>query len=93
MGLENGKPVYSLRVSEGGSSKISYIAWSRNFTGKRPAMNGRKKASAWDQLISGGLDIDKKQQDVLDLPHELMFLEIDTALPKLSPLPVSGGSG
>jgi anaphase-promoting complex subunit 4 len=92
-GLEGGKAVYNIRVSEGDLSRISYIAWSRNYTGKQPAKKGRKKASAWDQLISGDLDIDEKQQDVLNLPHELSFLEIDTVLPKISPLPVSGGSG
>ncbi|KAL2125954.1 hypothetical protein VTI74DRAFT_2149 [Chaetomium olivicolor] len=40
------------------------------------------------------MQLDGDSGDVaVDLPHELTFLEIETALPKLSPLPVSGGSG
>ncbi|KAJ8125266.1 hypothetical protein O1611_g8373 [Lasiodiplodia mahajangana] len=47
---------------------------------------------AWEQLASQGLDLSKKKS-AADLPRELTFLEIETALPKLSPLPASGGSG
>ncbi|KAK4106231.1 hypothetical protein N658DRAFT_490835 [Parathielavia hyrcaniae] len=39
------------------------------------------------------LDGERTSDAAVDLPHELMFLEVETALPKLSPLPVSGGSG
>ena len=46
----------------------------------------------WEKLISEELDSNEKM-DLVDLPHELTFLEVDTALPKISPLPVSGGSG
>jgi len=35
----------------------------------------------------------EERKDLLDLPHELKFLDVETALPKISPLPLSGGSG
>ncbi|KAK0722752.1 anaphase-promoting complex, cyclosome, subunit 4-domain-containing protein [Lasiosphaeria miniovina] len=93
VGLESSKAVHHIRVAENGAlSKIDFIAWSRNAIGRRTARESPASASAlaaWSILA----DDDQQQPHVLDLAHELTFLEIETALPKLSPLPVSGGSG
>ncbi|KAK3692238.1 anaphase-promoting complex, cyclosome, subunit 4-domain-containing protein [Podospora appendiculata] len=88
VGLESSKPVHHIRVGNGESSKINFIAWSRNATGDRRAATW----SSTSRLPSRTIDLDETR-DILDLPHELTFLEIETALPKISPLPVSGGSG
>jgi anaphase-promoting complex subunit 4 len=87
VGLESSKAVHHLRVCDGSSAKVDFIAWSRNVTGKKNERNASSTSM-------GTLDttIDDKT-DLLDLPHELTFLEVETALPKISPLPVSGGTG
>ncbi|RYP54554.1 hypothetical protein DL769_010329 [Monosporascus sp. CRB-8-3] len=46
----------------------------------------------WKDLAPRGLDSDDVK-NISDLPRDLTFLEVETALPKISPLPVSGGSG
>ncbi|KAK3357076.1 anaphase-promoting complex, cyclosome, subunit 4-domain-containing protein [Lasiosphaeria hispida] len=87
VGLESSKAVHHIRVCDGAAAKIDFIGWSRNVAGRRPARRGlSSKLQSWDILLD-----DKK--DIQDLPHELTFLEVETALPKISPLPVSGGSG
>ncbi len=70
--------------------KIEYVAWSRNQT-KRHSLKGASRP-AWKDLLSEEHDSEDKLE-LLQLPHELTFLEIDTALPKISPLPVAGGAG
>jgi len=87
VGLESSKAVHHIRVGNGAASKIEYIAWSRNQTRRRSA-----EPSSTSQLPSRNILLDE-EKDLLDLPHELEFLDVETALPKLSPLPVSGGSG
>ncbi|KAM7209237.1 Anaphase-promoting complex, cyclosome, subunit 4 domain containing protein [Naviculisporaceae sp. PSN 640] len=88
VGLESSKAVHHIRVGNGSStSKTEFIAWSRNVTKKPPA-----QLRFPDRLVSQGGLLDE-QKDVLDLPHDLEFVEIETALPKLSPLPVAGGTG
>lgn len=88
VGLESSKAVHHIRVgTEGSTSKTEFIAWSRNVTKKRP---GQLRLQS--QLVSPG-GLPDEQKDLLDLPHDLEFVEIETALPKLSPLPVSGGTG
>ena len=88
VGLESSKAVYHIRVCEAGSSaKVDFIAWSRNAMGRRSTARPSS-----DRLTARDIFPDEKR-NLLDLPHELTFLEIETALPKISPLPVSGGSG
>jgi anaphase-promoting complex subunit 4 len=95
VGVENNKAVHQVRVVEDGSkAQIQFIAWSRNRTGSHTITGPAKRQEPWGMLLSKGdfeLDLDEKQ--ILDLPHELTFLEVDEALPKISLLPVSGGSG
>ncbi|KAH8889355.1 hypothetical protein GQ53DRAFT_690575 [Thozetella sp. PMI_491] len=90
VGLENGKAVHHIHVSDKSKAGIEYIAWSRNLTGRQTARISPKRP--WETLLSDELNSEDKL-DLLDLPHELTFLEVDTALPKISPLPLSGGTG
>lgn len=93
MSLENSKAVHTLNVSVDSDPNIKYIGWARNLTGKRGFGKSKAAARSWQRLLSQqGFEKDE-EKELLDLPHELTFLEVDTALPKLSPLPVSGGSG
>jgi anaphase-promoting complex subunit 4 len=59
---------------------------------KRGKNGSLTENSSLKRLIDEETDSQDKE-DVLNLPSELTFIEVDTALPKLSPLPVSGGSG
>jgi anaphase-promoting complex subunit 4 len=92
MGLETSKAVHQMTVCEAGKSRITSIGWAQNVAGKRPASASGPHIRTWEQLASEGLDLNPKKPAV-DLPRELTFLEIETALPKISPLPASGGSG
>lgn len=88
MGLENNKAAHHIRVGEGPGNKITHIGWSSNSITD-------KSSSAVSRALKNGLEKDQSfGEDGLpqDLPRELTFLEIDTALPKLSPLP-SGSAG
>ncbi|KAK3313486.1 anaphase-promoting complex, cyclosome, subunit 4-domain-containing protein [Apodospora peruviana] len=92
IGLESSKAMHHIRVSSGdgkSNEQIEFIAWSRNLTGDRR----ESKGSNSKKLDGTGIEVDDDgtEKSILDLPHELTFLEIETALPKLSPLPVSGG--
>ncbi|KAI1128554.1 anaphase-promoting complex, cyclosome, subunit 4-domain-containing protein [Nemania abortiva] len=92
MGLETNKAVHQMTICPAGESNITSIGWAQNLAGKRPVPAARPSVGTWEQLASQGLDLSKKKY-AADLPRELTFLEIETALPKLSPLPASGGSG
>jgi anaphase-promoting complex subunit 4 len=92
MGLESSKAVHVIRVSGGGDEggKIGFIACGRNATGESRRRRRVKKGDQDRRLL---LDGEHTGDVAVDLPRELTFLEVETALPKLSPLPVSGGSG
>lgn len=93
VGFENAKAAHQIAIVEKGQSRFAYIAWSRNRIANRRGKNGSSaESSSWTRLIDEETDPQDKE-NVLDLPTELTFIEVDTALPKLSPLPVSGGSG
>ncbi|CAJ2506065.1 Uu.00g001950.m01.CDS01 [Anthostomella pinea] len=92
MGLETSKAVHQMTVRKAGQSKITCIGWTKNNAGRRPNPATKSSVTTWERLASQGLDAHGKKAAV-DLPRELTFLEIETALPKLSPLPASGGSG
>lgn len=86
MGLENNKAAHSIRVLEGGQAVISHVAWTSNSVSKK-ARQDSGSTSNWQRILG-------KEAAVPDLPREIMFLEVDTALPKISPLPSgSAGSG
>ncbi|RCI13888.1 hypothetical protein L249_7962 [Ophiocordyceps polyrhachis-furcata BCC 54312] len=86
MRLENNKVAHRIPVCQGTDAQITYIGWTGS--------NLPKKTSA-GILPGGTLASDAAvEADGLpaDLPQALTFLEIDSALPKLSPLP-SGSAG
>lgn len=88
-GLESTKAVQHVRVLEEGEdskSKIEFMAWVRNSTGES---QGRKGDGSNRKIH---LDGDNTRDMAADLPRELIFLELETALPRLSPLP-AGGTG
>ncbi|KAK7938105.1 anaphase-promoting complex component Cut20/Apc4 [Apiospora aurea] len=94
LGLENNKAIHQIPVCETGSSRaITYIGWAQNRTGRRASPQPTESVTAALQVLSLGGTDDSDRKDVMDLPRELTFLEIETALPKISPLPASGGSG
>lgn len=82
MGLENNRAAHHIKVCENREVRITHIGWVSNHienSGSRKVSTALKNG-----LFQEGLP--------LDLPRELTFLEIDTALPKISPLP-SGSAG
>ncbi|ORY69465.1 anaphase-promoting complex component Cut20/Apc4 [Pseudomassariella vexata] len=92
MGLENSKAVHQIPVCEAGKARITCMGWTRNFAGKRAAVS-KSVASALQKLSLDDDDDDGEKRIMQSLPRELTFLEVETALPKISPLPASGGSG
>ncbi|KAH9906466.1 anaphase-promoting complex, cyclosome, subunit 4-domain-containing protein [Xylariomycetidae sp. FL2044] len=93
MGLETNKAVHQMSVCEAGKFRITCIGWARNYAGRNPHPSSIKSSfMTWENLASQVLDTGSKNE-VLDLPRELAFLEVETALPKLGPLPISGGFG
>ncbi|KAK6218723.1 hypothetical protein LQW54_002646 [Pestalotiopsis sp. IQ-011] len=91
MGLEGSKAVHLISVCQAGKAKITCIGWARNRTGRRGPQPA-KPGTPWETLSLDGLKISENDKKS-DLPRELTFLEVETALPKLSPLPASGGFG
>ncbi|POS76498.1 hypothetical protein DHEL01_v205107 [Diaporthe helianthi] len=106
LGVENIKAVHRINVSQQPADPdaepepIVYVAWARNLTGKRHFGTDYDMASKLRGLglslageLGQGDSRGSRPDDLVDLPHALTFLEIDTSLPKISPLPVSGGTG
>lgn len=101
LGVENTKVVHRINASPGDggaqgarTSQIVHVAWARNLARKRyhapnahnlQGLEGLNKNIADARITNEG--------DLPNLPHALTFLEIDESLPKISPLPVSGGTG
>ncbi|CEJ81424.1 hypothetical protein VHEMI01548 [[Torrubiella] hemipterigena] len=86
MGLENNKTVHNIPITDG-EGKISHIGWATAVIVDKAAASISKKL---ERLMADEEDA----EHVLDLPEEIKFLEIDTALPKISPLPTgSAGAG
>lgn len=84
MGLETNKAAHHIPVC-GGTANISHIGWATcNVASKSPG-------DLLIQLKDGILTNTTTSDDNLppNLPQELTFLEVDTALPKISPLPTS----
>lgn len=106
VGVENTKAVHRIVVAQQPADRdadpepITYVAWARNLTGKRhfgtdngiaSRLRGLGLSSSDEPLQAASRGADA--QELADLPHALTFLEIDASLPKISPLPVSGGTG
>lgn len=89
MGLENNKAVHHIEICQHqGPVKIAHIGWGAiNIT-------GRSSQTLPSHLKDGLSDIfgNRDENTPTDLARELTFLEIETALPKISPLPGSSAS-
>lgn len=84
MGLESNKAVHHMQICDQGDAKITHIGWATSHITHKP----RKVLS--DALKNGlGESIADGEAAFLDLPQELTFLEVDSALPKISPLPTA----
>ncbi|KAK1490250.1 anaphase-promoting complex component Cut20/Apc4 [Colletotrichum cuscutae] len=95
MGLENNKAAHHIRVcgDDTATPNITHIGWSRNIVGKPQKMARQSPAQPWQKLMSEELNLPGSPAP-LDLPRELTFLEVDSALPNISPLPSSSaGAG
>ncbi|TQN65656.1 Anaphase-promoting complex subunit 4 [Colletotrichum shisoi] len=95
MGLENNKAAHHIRVCGDDTTppSITHIGWSRNIVGKRQTHFQETTSQPWRKFLSEGLELPGGAAP-LDFPRELTFLEVDSALPKISPLPSSSaGAG
>ncbi|KAJ0316790.1 hypothetical protein COL5a_011413 [Colletotrichum fioriniae] len=95
MGLENNKAAHHIRVcgDDTAAPNITHIGWSRNTVGRSQKNARQSPAQPWQKLMSEELNLPGSPAP-LDLPRELTFLEVDSALPKISPLPSSSaGAG
>lgn len=90
MGLENNKAAHHIQVCESPGTRITHIGWASSNIAD-------KSTNAVSQAIKNGLSKEGSlsgDDGPMDLPRELTFLEVDTALPKISPLPsASAGAG
>lgn len=85
MGLENNKAAHHLQVTGSPGAQITHIGWASTAIADGTASSLSK--NLWD-----GLSEMKALEDIgqaVDLPRTVAVLEIDTALPKISPLPSS----
>ncbi|KAL6861973.1 anaphase-promoting complex, cyclosome, subunit 4 domain-containing protein [Trichoderma novae-zelandiae] len=90
MGLENNKAAHQIPVCDKAEAAITHIGWSTAIIATKTdsAVSGKLA----DQVTEGWAEPGGKVP--LDLPQELTFLEVETALPKVSPLPMSSaGAG
>lgn len=90
MGLENNKAAHHIKVGESPGSEITHIGWASS------SIAGKGSSAVYQALKDGLVEDSARNGDglPLNLPRELTFLEVDTALPKISPLPSSSaGSG
>ena len=91
MGLESNKAAHSIRIPEAADAAITHVTWSRSRLGRRKPVVPKQDGNPWQDVLARELKLDPEGGGA-DLPRELTFLEVDTALPKLSPLP-SGSAG
>lgn len=90
MGLENNKAAHHIDIGDSTKAQITHIGWASNSI-VRPSSNAVTRVLEEGFTQDTPLDGDALP---MDLPHNLAFLEIDTALPKISPLPAgSAGAG
>lgn len=84
MGLENNKTVHHIKVCDAlSSARITHIGWATSALVEKSTKTVSERLKHIDPDAQYGL---------LDLPGELTLMEIETALPKISPLP-SGSAG
>ncbi|KAM0334150.1 hypothetical protein ACHAQA_001170 [Verticillium albo-atrum] len=93
MGLENNKAAHHIRVTEDQSAKITHIGWACNTVVKADRRRQEPQTASWRHVLAEELGT-LGEPAALDLPRELTFLDVESSLPKLSPLPsASAGEG
>ncbi|KAG6040531.1 hypothetical protein E4U41_000244 [Claviceps citrina] len=103
MGLENNKAAHHIAVCADRDTSISRIGWASCRIADRAAgFSSRVRDGIMEELAasddhsssSNGDEDDNDDGNNMppNLPQELTFLEVDTALPKISPLP-TGSAG
>lgn len=90
MGLETNKAAHHIQVCESPDVAITHIGWAISSIVDKGVSVASKAIKVSLAKDNNGLN----GEDELDLPRELAFLEVDTTLPKISPLPSSSaGAG
>ncbi|RFU75006.1 anaphase-promoting complex component cut20 apc4 [Trichoderma arundinaceum] len=90
MGLENNKAAHHIPVCDKAEAAITHIGWSTAIIASKT--DSAISTRLGDEVTRGWTEPGGKIP--LDLPQELTFLEVETALPKISPLPTSSaGAG
>ncbi|KAG7133645.1 hypothetical protein HYQ45_008214 [Verticillium longisporum] len=93
MGLENNKAAHHIRVTEDQSAGITHIGWACNSVSKTDSVPKEAETASWRHALDQELQTAGNPPE-LDLPRELTFLDVESSLPKLSPLPsASAGEG
>ncbi|KAG7116603.1 Anaphase-promoting complex subunit 4 like protein [Verticillium longisporum] len=93
MGLENNKAAHHIRVTEDQSAGITHIGWACNSVSKTDSVLKEADTASWRHALAEELQTAGNPPE-LDLPRELTFLDVESSLPKLSPLPsASAGEG
>ena len=88
MGLESNKAAHHIKVCEPSDTRITHIGWATcNISNKNPKTTRDHGEDAFTKDF--GL---REDGGPVNLPQALTFVEVDTALPKISPLP-SGSAG
>ncbi|KAF4510419.1 hypothetical protein G6O67_002307 [Ophiocordyceps sinensis] len=85
MGLENNKAAHHIPVCQKSETSITHIGWASSTISNKTCKltSGRLADSVPDGWAHEG------DQLPVNLPQRLTFLDVDTALPKISPLPTS----
>lgn len=90
MGLENNKAAHHIPVCDKAEATITHIGWSTAIIASKS--DGAIANRLGEEFTQGWTEPGAKTP--LDLPQELTFLEVETALPRISPLPTSSaGAG
>ncbi|KAG5934110.1 hypothetical protein E4U53_000760, partial [Claviceps sorghi] len=90
MGLENNKAAHHVAVCADHNVRITHIGWAscRIASGQAAGFSSRVRDDITHKLAASSDDSNLPP----NLPLELTFLDVDTALPKVSPLP-TGSAG
>ncbi|RDA93360.1 hypothetical protein CP533_0315 [Ophiocordyceps camponoti-saundersi (nom. inval.)] len=89
MRLENNKVAHRIPVCQGAEARITFIGWTGS---NLPKQTSKSSAGLLSDRSPASDAAHQADGLPVDLPQALTFLEIDSALPKLSPLP-SGSAG
>ena len=90
--IHTGKVVHNIDCSQYSRSRVSCLGWGINFTESTKVneqLNKLTDSLTLDDIISRNPQI-KSTDNVSDLPMDLAFLDLESLLPKLSPLAPGG---